>query len=665
MSITRQLVVLIAGLLLLVLAGTFAISVSNTKNYVQSQLSSHAQDAATSLGLSLSLPMGDGDEALAESIITAVFDRGDYQNVKLSATDGNLIIERTQNLNVNDVPMWFVDVLDLDVPIGEALVMTGWSQTGKVVVQSHPGYAYQKLWHSAIDTLRWFFVCTVIACLVGIVVLKILLRPLKLVQAQAESICAREFTVVEQRPATLELRQIVDAMNRLSNKVRSILGEQERLADRLRSEINQDHVTRLGNKRYFEAHLADRLSGEAIASGAVFLVELSNLTAINDEHGYAVGDELLRTCAVTVSETMESYPRCLLARLSGAFFAIFLEDVESSEAAHLAAALRDALMTLHNDAVHADDAVACVGVVHFSKEQVNAVGLMEQVDDALRHAKSEGPNSWHLLAEQAEPMAKKTAQAWREQLTEALLANDIMLHFQPVFTCPHGAPMHHEVLVRMRDNGSGELLVAGAFMPAADRFGLAVDIDRRVVDLTLQRISQDGSVARIYAVNLSPHSLDNEEFLRWLEKSITAHPLAAQRLIFEFAEYAAVTRLDAVRALIDRLWHLGVRFSLDHFGRDFGSFAYLQSLRLAYLKISGGHQQQLSSSAENQFFVQSLADIAHGLDMQVIAEGVESEEVWLLLPDLHVDGGQGYFLGMPGPIEEGALSEAHRLIATD
>ena len=121
----------------------------------------------------------------------------------------------------------------------------------------------------------------------------------------------------------------------------------------------------------------------------------------------------------------------------------------------------------------------------------------------------------------------------------------------------------------------------------------------------------------------------------------------AKRVIFEIPEYGAVSMLDQVQDLITRTAKIGSKVALDHFGCGFSSFAYLHSLKVHYLKVDGSYLSQVDKSPDNQFFIQALTDIAHGLDMKVIAEAVESEETWGVLQMLNVDGAQGYYLGRP------------------
>lgn len=649
MKISAQLVVLIVGLMGLVLIGTFGISLRETRAYLQSQLSSHAQDTATSLGLSLSLPLGSDDEAMIASMLDAVFDHGDYQHIRLDDAGGETVTQRSQPLNIESVPEWFVRTIALEAPERHALVMSGWRQAGTVHVRAHPGYAYRQLWQSSVHMFWWFLACAVAGCLVGVTALRVLLRPLKQVQWQAESICNREFPVVEAVPATPELRRIVDAMNRLSRKVRNILLEQKTLADRLRAESYQDHVTGIGNKRYFESHLADRLSGhDTSAYGALCLVELADFKEFNESYGYAAADQLLREAAGKLSEAAASLPRHVIARLSGASFALFAEDVPASEAEDLAKGLSDALSRLREDGAVSRLSVGHVGVACF-EGRASTADLLSEADMALRAAQGRGANGWQVRVMSAQRVGEvRSASEWRKVLEEAIASRTLCLHFQPAVTCADGRPMHQEVFVRLPDPyNEGPLLTAGAFMPMAERLDLAPAIDRQVITMVLERIARGDDPHSRYAVNVAPQSIENQDFIDWLEAALAAALPAARRIVFELPEYAAVPRLERLRSIVDRLAILGAGFALDHFGRGFGSFAYLQSLKLAYIKLAGCYQRGLKDSKENRFFVQSLADIAHGLDMKIIAESVESEDVWNALPALHIDAGQGYYIAPP------------------
>jgi EAL domain-containing protein (putative c-di-GMP-specific phosphodiesterase class I) len=148
-------------------------------------------------------------------------------------------------------------------------------------------------------------------------------------------------------------------------------------------------------------------------------------------------------------------------------------------------------------------------------------------------------------------------------------------------------------------------------------------------------------------VNLSVSSLQEHGLLDWFLDTLQQHRVAAGRLILELPEYGASANVEYLVGWIDRLSPLGVEFSLDHFGKGFSSFTYLRSIKAHYLKVDGSFVRNLDQQEDNQFFLRAIADIGHGLDMQVIAESVEAESVWHTLQGLGVDGGRGFWLGRP------------------
>lgn len=202
MKLSQQLILLIAGLVLLLFAGTLVISVDNTRGYLESQLGSHAQDAATSLGLSATTHVDEGDQAMVTAMVNAMFHRGDYLLIRFETLDGEAWLERSTESLVDGVPGWFVRLFPLDPPQRSATMMSGWRQVGRVVVKSHPGLAYGQLWQTTRQTLKLFVIGALLALLAGAIGLRLLLRPLRDVEIQAEAICNREFPVVERRPFT-------------------------------------------------------------------------------------------------------------------------------------------------------------------------------------------------------------------------------------------------------------------------------------------------------------------------------------------------------------------------------------------------------------------------------------------------------------------------------
>lgn len=651
MTLSRQLAALIIALLIAVFIGTFVISVNNARDYLQNQLATYAQDAAVSLGLSITPYVEENDLATVESMSLAIFDSGFYQQVRVEKMDGSSITDSQLDVVVEDVPRWFISWLPLAPPSGESIVMSGWVQAARVVIKSNTGLAYQQLWRNVTEIALLFVVAAVGFIVIGLFGMKWIMRPLKQVEWQAESISNREFPIVEELPRTLDLRRIVVAMNKMTKKVQSMLDGLEEMAAGLREKAYQNPVTGLPNKPMFMAQLKAMVeSTEEFPFGVLALIQLKGFKEYNDKHGYVAGDELLKEAAQVLSPIAGGYSQTLFAHLGGADFALVVPNISEQEAETVGESLSSAMASVYASGKIDTPDVSHIGLAFFDGSQTMSE-LMGDADSARVSAQSSGANQWKLkLPEKSNERAGLGAQDWNALINKALSENHLVLHYQPVISAKDDSILHYEVLVRMApaaDASDMPLISAGEFLPHAESSGLASEIDKRVIKLVIERLQAEEGQQTAYAINLSLSVLGDESFIGWLAELFTSQPGVADRLVFEMSEYATVARLNHVQHLISVLEQYGSHFSIDHFGRGLGSFAYLRSCRANYLKIDSSYILSLIDDQDHQFFVQSLSEIAHGLDIQVIGEAVESAEVWQLLKDLNLDGGQGYYLGRP------------------
>ena len=291
MSISRALLLLLSGMLFIVLAGTFKTEIGSSRRFLEAQLATHAQDTATFLGLALSATASPDDPTTAESMIDAIFDRGYYRQIRMVDMQGKILVQRSLKLITKDVPGWFVESLPLDPPIGDALVMSGWRQAGKVEVQCHPGFAYAQLWENFKGVLLWMGMAYVIGTLVLALLLRFLLTNLRALEKMAAGIERREFPVLEPLPKSRELRQVAAAMNRMSRTLKTSFEEQTRFIESLRDSAYRDPVTRLANRTAFDSRLRHLLrTPDEFSKGALYLIHVENFQGVNRRHGHMAGD---------------------------------------------------------------------------------------------------------------------------------------------------------------------------------------------------------------------------------------------------------------------------------------------------------------------------------------------------------------------------------------
>lgn len=647
MTLYRQILISIVILFVLMFVGTVVINIRSASQFLEEQLESHAQDTATSLGLSLSPHMLGKDLPTMRSMVDAIFDRGYYREIKIVSTDGKTLIERRLPVMIENVPSWFVNAITLETPQADALIMAGWNQAAKVYVRSHPGFAYSELWRTTARILLWFSVAGIALAILMALALRVLLAPLKRVEEQAVAICERKYVVQDSLPKTRELKSVVLAMNRMTNKVKAMFTEQARTAERLRDIAYRDVVTGLGNRSYFDSQLQERLDSDHIAQGALFLIQVEGLKAINTQRGLEAGDQYLRNIATAITSITDKHADSAIARLTGGDFGVFFPEIAIEQVDRVAEAICHQIEAITvadmDDVVHAN-----IGIVLHSSDEDMGV-LMSKADSALRLAQRTLDTSWYIYQTVAgQEINSLSRAAWREKIERALQDEKLCLYRQSVRSINDTEQvLQNEVFVRLIEQ-TDQHIPAGLFMSLAEGANLASEIDKRMIERVLEHATGNASLDS-YTLNVSPRSLHDEPFTEWLYDRLIgfAHP---GKLMFECSETIVLQQGDAFRHFIDVLKGIGCAVGLDHFGRGFHDFGYLNSVRPDYVKIDAAYTRDLVKNQDKQFFVSALCGVAHSLDVLVIAQAVENQQQLDMLRSLNVDAVQGYLMDQPEPL---------------
>jgi PAS domain S-box-containing protein len=251
-------------------------------------------------------------------------------------------------------------------------------------------------------------------------------------------------------------------------------------------------------------------------------------------------------------------------------------------------------------------------------------------------------------AEQLRAERELDALTWVGRIRDALEEDRLVLHTQPIIAL-NGGRDSEELLIRMRAR-TGELVSPGAFLPAAERYGLIGEIDRWVIGQALG-LAADG---RHIEANLSARSLGDLSLLRFIEAEVRTSGVDPALLVFEITETALMQNLEAGEAFVRGLVELGFGIALDDFGTGFASFTYLKRLPIRFLKIDVEFIRDLVTDPSNQFLVRATVGLARDFGYQTIAEGVEDSETLALVRELGVDFAQGYHLGRPAPLQQPA-----------
>ena len=650
MTLYRQLVVSIIILFVIGFIGTTIISISNLRSFLETQLETHAQDTATSLGLSLSPHMHKLDLPIMNLMIDAIFDRGYFQSIQLLDIEGNTLIERNREVHTEAVPGWFSRLVSFDTPRMEAIVMSGWKQAGIVHVTSHPESAYLELWSNTRDTFLLFLAMAIIIVLTALVTLRHLLRPLREVEKQAEAISKKSWIVQDRIPKTRELRNVVVAMNKLTSRVKEIFTEQAAVTEELRRQVYLDTLTGLPNRKSFNRQY-DLLStsGEYTSSGALLLIKLDALKTINDSTGYSAGDELLQRCAQVITGCPTGNSPGFIARISGSEFGVILHGVNTEDAECIASDLCNDLKQLLDIYAQGSTDFAHIGLTMWESGRELAE-LLAEADHALRTASNGGVVDWHTYRRDSNLDSGAFGREYlRSRIQSAVDNKSVTLFTQGVYSDTGNEYMYHrEVLLRLPD-GHGNYTTAALYQPDIDATGLANQLDRLVVEKILAHIEQDNSRGS-YAINLSTASVVSNDFRDWLIDTLEAHPASAGRVDLEMMENTVANHIAEARDLIDRLAKTGYRTGIDHFGKDFHPFGYLGTLKISYIKVDGYYTRNIDHNQDNQFFIKTLKGALRTLGIEIFAQSVETREEYETLHTIRLNGYQGYIVGKPEPL---------------
>lgn len=653
MTLYRQLIIFTFLLFLLLIAGTWYAKLESTRSFLTSQLESHAQDTATSLALSISPHVAVKDMTAVDSMINAVFDRGYYQMITFTGPRQNKIIEHVLAVKIEDVPGWFVRLIPVKTPEATSDVMAGWNQAGTIHVKSHPGYAYATLWKDVLNMTAWFAVCAAFVLVAGGLGLRMLLKPLVAVERQADALCRKEYKILVPLPWTREFRRVVEAMNRMTNKVKEMFEEQAAQAEGLQERAYHDPLTGLGNRRYFESQITGRLDQHDIsAKGIVLLVRIHGLEVLNQQRGFQAGDELLKRVAVLLKESSGRYANVALARLTGGDFGIFAPDASPWDGEHIATEMANRLSQLAAEQITVSDNIGHLGVASY--DGMTTLGqLLSSADLALGTAMQKGANTWDIQAITEETGKMPLGQhQWQDILVKALQERRISFDAQPVVECTQTQKVMHLEIFSKIVQEDGKLLNAALFMPIAERLKLVSTIDRIVIEEVMKVDFSRLGVKRV-AINLSPASLEDGSFSLWVRTFLKTLSPEAPRINFEFSEFAAIQHLTLVKEFSAAVRECGHGIGLDHYGQSFSKLGYLQSLHPEYVKIDRAYTGEIKDEgSDSRFYIASLCSVAHSIDIAVVAEGVESEQQAQILKELNLDALQGYYIGKPQLIEK-------------
>ncbi len=431
--------------------------------------------------------------------------------------------------------------------------------------------------------------------------------------------------------------------------------EQRRLSREIAFQATHDELTGLGNRRAFEATLAQCFARtrEQAEPHVLCYLDLDEFKVVNDTCGHSAGDALLCQVAQLFLEVLG--PQDHLCRLGGDEFGMVLTAHNLPQALHVAEQLQQALAAYrfvwHDQSFGVG---VSIGMVQLDAHSESVGALLQAADSACYVAKDAGRGRIHVYATDDPALARRYGvMEWVSRIENALRNDRFVLYAQPIVPIGEGAVrgLHCEFLLRMHDEHGG-LVLPGEFMPAVERYHLAARVDRWVVRQALAWMVQHQDQIEQCSINLSGQSLGDTQFMAFVLEALAATPMPCHKLCFEITETSAIGNLHAAQDFIDTLRQLGCKLSLDDFGSGLSSFAYLRNLPVDVLKIDGQFVRDIATDAVSLAMVKSIHEIGCLMGKQTVAEFVENPAILDVLRGFGVHYAQGYAVGFPVPLDQ-------------
>ena len=415
-------------------------------------------------------------------------------------------------------------------------------------------------------------------------------------------------------------------------------------------QASHDALTGLLNRREFEQHLERAIQSAVFDDKlhALCYIDLDQFKIVNDTCGHIAGDELLRQLTALLRKHVRDSDS--LARLGGDEFGLLFIGCPMERAAELADNLRQVI----SEFVFVWEAQsfkvgASVGLVEINRSSGSLAEVLSAADSACYAAKEMGRNRLYTYHPNDAVVSRNVSEMnWTHRIRHALGNNDFVLYYQTIESLQDATEQHCEILLRMIDV-DGSIILPGAFIPAAERFGLMGEIDKWVVDHSLDIIRNGDYDFESYSINLSGQTLGNPSIMNAIVDEISRSDVNPEFICFEITETAMITNLSSAEKYIKTIRELGCKFALDDFGTGLSSFSYLKNLPVDRLKIDSHFIRDIVEDEINSTMVMSINVVGHAMELLTVAEGVEDKSILDSLKKIGIDYAQGYALSRPEP----------------
>lgn len=617
MTLTRRIGLVVSLLLLLLLGGVLGLYFVKSKEYYQKELAKEAQRTAQSLVDSLKPVLSDRERV--EAIIDQAFRQGDFAKIELlDIKTDTPIIRKAKQKTDGGVPRWFVESLPIPVPTIERIIEGKGEHFAKLRVRANEAKVYRQLFDLFLYTVALFVLFAIVGLMLLGFVLKVTLRSLEAIRKQAEGVIHNRFIVQKELPSTVELKNVVLAMNSMVKRVKELYNRSSAAMRESQELLYIDHATDLYNRRYFQLKLPEYLmANDTRSRGALAMIRINGIVEGNKKIGRQKMDELLLKFAKILKQETELVHEPLIARVNGTEFALILPVYNEVTAKDLAQKIVSQFTLLADTYGLRELLYLSVGLCEYAR-QMQPSELLGCVDSALSDAALYHES--HIVAYQVDDAQKIAVgkNQWREIITKALKEG----RFKPHLLTVHDLKLNREVMHLLTFDIVHEKRVIryGDYIPAVVELGLEYEL----MNFEFKYMKKHRFDEETIAFEMIADMLQQSDKLFIFEENVREIVENLRgRLFVEISEHAILSLEPIVVEHVSMtLKKYGVRFGINRFSGERGEYSYLKYSAPAYVKMDESSYMDLDLASKN-----ALLTMLGSLGIDLIVVNVRAENI--------------------------------------
>ncbi len=739
MSLSKQLYIIIAFIFFIIFTGNFIISIKNTKEYLEVESQTKAQDTATSLGMSLRPLIKDKKDPEIESIIKAISNSGFYKEIRLEDSDyiindyelldtianyknenwkikklfvdskfgyvekiqsdyelseqllqleddsitndsfddfntetferyryiptdayknggkipftliitnenetkdvivkldiKKILIEEKRDIKFDSVPAWFIELIPLELEEKFSEISDGWKKSAIIFVSPNPGVAYAKLFKQAKNSIIYAFIAFIISMIILFIFVQYLLRPLKRIESLAKSIALGKFETIDELPWTTEIKHVSIAMNDMSRKIEAIINKLNKNLQTLSEKLSQDELTKLPLKTTFETDMKQMFIQKG--KGYILKIKINALSSFAKTHTNKEVNSFIIEFTDEIKNVLkekEDSKEFKFYRFFGSEFMLIFENCDYSCTEKICKSLKNSFNLLADK--HKVTEIAHIGATPFNNYSTTPE-MLQATNEAYEKAKLIGPNDYFIRDNND---LIRDMEEWRDLIFTIIENNSFEIEYINDTYCSKDEEilLMQEAFTSAKDKNSKNIPI-GTFVSIAEKYEKIVDFDMAVISKVIDYMVIN-DIKHDIMINLSLNSIEDEEFISWLENKIFTNKNIASQLLFSVTAYAVIKNIKGFKNFCDKVHNVGAKIIVKRFESKFIPLDNIKDFNLDFIRLARDYTTDIYLDTSKQSFVESIQELANLLNIKVYCENVNNNKDYEIVKKIKIDG---------------------------